>query len=126
MYSYEDRIRAVTLYIKLGKRTGATIRQLGAYFSDRGRRNQADRGRRFSAIVDAHGMRASEVFNVSQSTTINLKRACAKRLTMGFASGVVQTYPRRRTALATYRPTRWVSRFAAHGYARRALRSLQG
>ena len=29
MYSYEDRTRAVKLYIKLGKRTGATIRQLG-------------------------------------------------------------------------------------------------
>lgn len=29
MYSYEDRIRAVKLYIKLGKRTEATIRQLG-------------------------------------------------------------------------------------------------
>lgn len=29
MYSYEDRMRAVKLYIKLGKRTGATIRQLG-------------------------------------------------------------------------------------------------
>ena len=29
MYSYEARIRAVKLYIKLGKRTGATIRQLG-------------------------------------------------------------------------------------------------
>lgn len=29
MFSYEDRIRAVKLYIKLGKRTGATIRQLG-------------------------------------------------------------------------------------------------
>jgi putative transposase len=29
MYSYEDRIRAVRLYIKLGKRTGATILQLG-------------------------------------------------------------------------------------------------
>ncbi|MDB5742956.1 MAG: Integrase, catalytic region [Polaromonas sp.] len=29
MSSYEDRIRAVRLYIKLGKRTGATIRQLG-------------------------------------------------------------------------------------------------
>ena len=29
MYSYEDRIRAVKLYIKLGKCTGATIRQLG-------------------------------------------------------------------------------------------------
>jgi transposase-like protein len=29
MYSYEDRIRAVKLYIKLGKRAGPTIRQLG-------------------------------------------------------------------------------------------------
>jgi putative transposase len=29
MYSYEDRMRAVKLYIKLGKRTSATIRQLG-------------------------------------------------------------------------------------------------
>ena len=29
MYSYEERIRAVKLYIKLSKRTGPTIRQLG-------------------------------------------------------------------------------------------------
>ena len=29
MYSYEDRIRAVKLFIKLGKCTAATIRQLG-------------------------------------------------------------------------------------------------
>ncbi|MDN4592250.1 IS3 family transposase [Xenophilus aerolatus] len=29
MYSYEDRIRAVELYIKLGKRVGPTLRQLG-------------------------------------------------------------------------------------------------
>jgi transposase-like protein len=29
MYSYEDRIRAVELYIKLGKRLAATIRWLG-------------------------------------------------------------------------------------------------
>ena len=29
MYSYEDRIRAVRLYIKLGKRSAATIRRLG-------------------------------------------------------------------------------------------------
>jgi len=29
MYSYEDRIRAVELYIKLGKRVRVTIRQLG-------------------------------------------------------------------------------------------------
>jgi putative transposase len=28
MYSYEDRIRAVKLYIKLGLRVGATLRQL--------------------------------------------------------------------------------------------------
>ena len=29
MYSHEDHIRAVKLYIKLGKRTGPTILQLG-------------------------------------------------------------------------------------------------
>lgn len=29
MYSYEDRMRAVQLYIKIGKRANATIRQLG-------------------------------------------------------------------------------------------------
>jgi len=28
MYSYEDRLRAVELYIKLGKRVRATIRQV--------------------------------------------------------------------------------------------------
>ena len=54
-----------------------------ADFSDRGRLFQLDRGRRFSAIVDARGMRASEGFNVSQSSTIILKRVVAKRL-LGF------------------------------------------
>jgi transposase-like protein len=29
MYPYEDRLRAVQLYIKLGKRLGLTVRQLG-------------------------------------------------------------------------------------------------
>ena len=29
MFSYKDRLRAVRLYIKLGKRVGLTIRQLG-------------------------------------------------------------------------------------------------
>ena len=29
MYSYQDRLRAVRFYIKLGKRVGLTIRQLG-------------------------------------------------------------------------------------------------
>ena len=28
MYSYEDRIKAVRLYLKLGKRLGVTIRHL--------------------------------------------------------------------------------------------------
>ena len=36
------------------------LASLGADFSDRGRLFLADRGRRFSAIVDAQGMRASE------------------------------------------------------------------
>ncbi|WP_301445136.1 hypothetical protein [Comamonas sp.] len=29
MYSYEDLIRAVTLYIQQGKRVAATVQQLG-------------------------------------------------------------------------------------------------
>jgi hypothetical protein len=45
----------------------------GAYFSDRGRLFQADRGRRFSAIVDAQRVHASGDSNVSQSSTISLK-----------------------------------------------------
>jgi hypothetical protein len=48
-------------------------RRTAAHFSDRGRLFQADRGRRFSAIVDARRLRASGWFNVSQSSTISLK-----------------------------------------------------
>jgi putative transposase len=29
MYTYEERLKALELYVKLGKRSGATIRQLG-------------------------------------------------------------------------------------------------
>ena len=29
MYTYEDRIKALRLYLKLGRRLGATIRKLG-------------------------------------------------------------------------------------------------
>jgi hypothetical protein len=39
---------------------------VAAHFSDRGRPFRRDRGRRFRAIVDAQGMRASEELNVSQ------------------------------------------------------------
>jgi hypothetical protein len=55
---------------------------MAAYFSDRGRLFQADRGRRFSAIVDARGLRASELVNVSQSSTISLKRGVGGPLSM--------------------------------------------
>ena len=48
------------------QRVVGTERLKRAHFSDRGRLFQADRGRRFSAIVDAQGMRASEGLNVSQ------------------------------------------------------------
>ena len=77
-----------------------------AHFSDRGRLLQADRGRRFSAIGDAQGMRASEVLNVSQPPKMFQD---GNREASGL-SPQVQTYPRRRAALATYRQTRWVSR----------------
>jgi hypothetical protein len=50
-------------------------KQLLAYFSDRGRLFQADRGRRNGAVGDALGKRASSGLNVSQSSTISLKRA---------------------------------------------------
>ncbi len=77
-----------------------------AHFSDRGRLFQAERGRRFRAIVDVQGMRASEVLNVSQAPGLSQG---SDREASGLIS-LVQTYPRRRAALATYRPTRWVSR----------------
>ena len=77
-----------------------------AHFSDRGRLFQADRGRHFSAIVDVQGMRASEGLNVSQAPAVSQD---GDREASGLRP-VVQTYPRRRAALATYRPTRWVSR----------------
>ena len=60
----------------------AAAKAVRAHFSDRGRLFQADRGRRFSAIVDARGLRASEVFNVSQSSTISLKRGVDVPLSM--------------------------------------------
>jgi len=45
---------------------GWKVALLYAHFSDRGRQFRRDRGRRFRAIVDAQGMRASEELNVSQ------------------------------------------------------------
>jgi hypothetical protein len=48
---------------------------LAAYFSDRGRLFQADRGRQIGGAEDALGKRASSGLNVSQSSTISLKRS---------------------------------------------------
>jgi hypothetical protein len=98
---------------------------LPAHFSDRGRLLQADRGRRFSAIVDAQGMRASEELNVSQAPRVSQD---GDREASSLES-VAQTYPRRRTALATYRPARWISRLwrsdvGAHFWSLSGLRSV--
>lgn len=65
----DDRRRIKELERELRRKD----RALAAHFSDRGRLFQADRGRRFSAIVDARRLRASGWFNVSQSSTISLK-----------------------------------------------------
>jgi len=65
-----------------------------AHFSDRGHLFQADRGRRFRAIVDAQGMRASEGLNVSQAPKLLQDRHREAVCLIA----TVQTYPRRRTA----------------------------
>ena len=97
----------IKLQIARSSRGGLIVCTLSdAHFSDRGRLFQADRGRRFRAIVDAQGMRASEGLNVSQAPGLSQD---GDREASGLSS-LVQTYPRRRAALATYRPTRWVSR----------------
>lgn len=49
--------------------------QLTAYFSDRGRLFQADRGRRIGVAVAALGKRAGTGVTVAQSSTISLKRS---------------------------------------------------
>ena len=84
------------------------MRDEAADFSDRGRQFQRDRGRRFSAIVDASGVRASEGFNVAQSSTISLKQASTiaemRSLPRGFLPwGLSNTCPQggaMRTAVA--------------------------
>jgi hypothetical protein len=63
-----------------GRQGGAA--SVGADFNDRGRQFQADRGQRFNAIMDALGLRASEVVNVSQSSTISLNRGADGLLSM--------------------------------------------
>ena len=57
-------------------------------------------------IVDARGERASEVFTVSQSSTISLKRWSAKRL-IGVLGADLSTVA---GVACDERTTRWVSR----------------
>ena len=64
--------------LELMRHLGVSYRSaLLAYFSDRGRPFQSDRGRRFSVIVDGRERRTSSGLNVSQSSTISLKRPSA-------------------------------------------------
>jgi putative transposase len=67
MYSYEDRIRAVKLYIKFGKRTGPTIRQLGypTKNSLKGWYREHERGRDLRAGY----ARATQKYSVQQIQT---------------------------------------------------------
>ena len=72
-----------------GLALAAEIRQGGgrntaAYFSDRGRPFQADRGRQNDVAEVALGRRAGTGLNVAESSTISLKRAAVGRV-----SGVV-------------------------------------
>ena len=60
------------------------LRPLVAYFSDRGRLFQSDRGRQNGVAEAALGKRAGTGLNVAQSSTISLKRAAVRRV-----SGVV-------------------------------------
>ncbi len=53
---------------------------LNAYFSDRGRLFQADRGRRIGVAVAALGKRAGTGLTVAESSTISLKRAAVGRV----------------------------------------------
>ena len=67
MYSYEDRIRAVKLYIKFGKRTGPTIRQLGYPTKNalKGWYREHERGRDLRAGY----ARATQKYSVQQIQT---------------------------------------------------------
>ena len=59
-----------------------------AHFSDRGRLFQSDRGRRFSAIVDARGVRASDGLDCISNVHDQPETVLAKRLVRGFFAGL--------------------------------------
>jgi hypothetical protein len=56
------------------------FRRRRAYFSDRGRLFQADRGRQDCVAVAALGERAGTGLTVAESSTISLKRAAVGRV----------------------------------------------
>ena len=72
-----------TRYVMLVKLEGKDS-QTVAYFSDRGRPFQADRGRRNGVAAAALGKRAGTGLTVHESSTISLKRAA-----VGWLSGLV-------------------------------------
>ena len=60
MFSYEDRLRAVKLYIKLGKRIGLTIRQLGYPTKKSARQNSCNPHEHWLCGVNADGQNSQE------------------------------------------------------------------
>ncbi|SMD12562.1 hypothetical protein SAMN05880593_1247 [Rhizobium sp. RU36D] len=66
MYSYADRLRAVELYIRLGKRLNATIRQLGYAHQECAEGLEAD---------TAHGLLSAIELAGTCSTTLRCTKA---------------------------------------------------
>jgi transposase-like protein len=69
MYSYEDRFRAVRLYIKLGKRLAATIRRLGYPTKSSLRSWQRDCRNRYADSLASHYHLGLELLAIAVPTT---------------------------------------------------------
>lgn len=69
MYSYEERLLAVALYIKLGKRVGATIRELGISNEERPE-GLASRIRVSAGLADAFSATAAQVLRGTKAGRI--------------------------------------------------------
>ena len=78
--------------------TGEHFESSAAYFSDRGRLFQSDRGRRFSLIAD--GRREARKRGCQCSSIVRDQAEALCREAVG-GCGSTQTYPRRRASLAT-------------------------
>ena len=80
--THKDAPTGFRLRVNRNVKTYVLVQRVGenAYFSDRGRLFQADRGRRIGVAVAAPGRRAGTGLNVAESSTISLKPAAAGRV----------------------------------------------